>query len=74
MHGRADRRERGKADILDEDFLRCRGAALHPVDHDHVRARFDRERHIVIGPARADLDVDWLLPIRELAQLLDLDL
>ena len=60
--------------MLDEHFLRRRGAALHAVEHDHVGAGLHRQRRVVIGPRRADLDVDRLLPVGDLAQLLDLDL
>ena len=60
--------------MLDEDVLRRGRAALHPVDHDHVRARLHRELHVVVGARRADLDEDRLLPVGDLAQLADLDL
>ena len=74
LHGRADAGQRRLADMLDEHLLRRRGAALHAVDHDDVGAGLDRERDVVIGPRAADLDVDRLLPVGDLAQLEDLDL
>ena len=60
--------------MLDEHVLRRRRAALHAVEHDHVGAGLHRQRDVVVGPRRADLDVDRLLPVGDLAQLLDLDL
>ena len=69
----AHRRQRRDADVLDEHVLRRAGAALHAVDHDHVGAGLDRERDVVAGARRADLDVDRLLPVGDLAQLVDLD-
>ena len=60
--------------MLDEHVLRRRRAALHAVEHDDVGAGLHRQRRVVIGPRRADLDVDRLLPVGDLAQLLDLDL
>ena len=60
--------------MLDEHFLRRRGAALHAVEHHDVGAGLHRERGVVIGTRSADLDVDRLLPIGDLADLLDLDL
>ena len=74
LHGRADRGERRDADMLDEHVLRRRGAALHAVEHHHVGAGLHGERRVVIGPRGADLDVDRLLPVGDLAQLVDLDL
>ncbi len=70
----AQRRQGRDAGMLDEDVLRRAGAALHAVEHDDVGARLDRQRDVVFRPRRADLDVDRLLPIGDLAQLLDLDL
>jgi len=40
LHGEAGCRERGYADVLDEDVLRRCRAALHPVDDDRIRTRF----------------------------------
>ena len=50
LHGRADGGERRHADMLDEHFLRRRGAALHAVEHDDVGAGLHRERGVVVGP------------------------
>src|SRR5712691_2610606 len=74
VHGEAGRRERGYADVLDEDVLRRGGSALHAVHDDDVGPCFDRQLHVVVSARRADLDEDRLLPIRDLAQLVDLDL
>jgi hypothetical protein len=74
LHRQGNGGEDGDADMLDEHFLRGGGAALHAVEHDDVRTRLDRERRIEIRPRRADLHIDRLLPIRDLAQLADLDL
>ena len=60
--------------MLDEHVLRRRGAALHAVEHDHIGARLHRQRRVIVGTRRPDLDVDRLLPVRDLAQLVDLDL
>ncbi len=60
--------------MLDEHLLRGRGAALHAVQHHNIGARLHRERGIEIRARGADLDVDGLLPVGDLAQLLDLDL
>ena len=59
--------------MLDEHRLRGGGAALHAVDHDHVGSRVHGELDVVEDARRADLHVDRLLPIGDLAQLLDLD-
>ena len=60
--------------MLDEDFLRRRRAALHAVDDDDVGTGLHGEGDIIVGARAADLDVDRLLPIGDLAQLDDLDL
>ena len=73
LYGERDGGERRDADVLDEHLLRRGGAALHAVDHDDVRAGLDREPGVVVGPRGADLDVDRLLPVGDLAQLGDLD-
>ena len=73
LHGWTNAGKRRHADILDEDVLRCSGAALHAVKHDDVGSGLDRKRRIVIRPRAADLDVDRLFPIRDLAQFHDLD-
>ena len=44
-----------------------------PSTHDDVGAGLHRERHVVVGPRAADLDVDRLFPVGDLAQLQDLD-
>ena len=74
VHGEAHGRQRRDPDVLDEDVLGGRGPALHAVEHDDVRARLDRQRDVEVGARRADLDEDRLLPVGDLAQLLDLDL
>ena len=74
VHGRADRGERRDAGVLDEHLLGGGGAALHAVEHDHVGAGLHRQRGVEVGPRGADLDVDRLLPVGDLAQLADLDL
>ncbi len=74
LDGRADAGQRRHADILDEDLLGGGRAALHAVHHHDIGAGFDGERHVVIGPGAADLHVDRLLPVGDLAQLGDLDL
>ena len=62
------------ADVLDEDILRRRRPSLHPVEDDHVCTRLHAELDVVVGPRRADLHEDRLLPVGELAKLVDLDL
>ena len=74
VDGEAHGRQRRDADVLDEDVLGGGGPALHAVEHDDVGARLDRERDVEVGARRADLDEDRLLPVGDLAQLLDLDL
>ena len=73
LRGLRDRRQRRDPDVLDEHLLGRRGAALHPVDHHDVGAGGDGELHVVVGAGGADLDVDRLLPVGDLAQLQDLD-
>ena len=73
LHGGPDRRQGRDADVLDEHVLRGRGAALHAVQHDDVGAGLRREGSVVVGAARPDLHVDGLLPVGDLAQLLELD-
>ena len=74
VHGEAHGRQRRDPDVLDEDVLRRRGPALHAVEDDDVGARLDRERDVEVRARGADLDEDRLLPVGDLAQLLDLDL
>ncbi|EPX83771.1 hypothetical protein ruthe_02567 [Rubellimicrobium thermophilum DSM 16684] len=62
------------ADMFDEHLLRRRRAALHAVHHHDIRAGLHRQRRVVIGPRPADLHIDRLLPVGDLAQLEDLDL
>ena len=59
--------------MLDEHLLGGGGAALHAVDHDDVGAGVHGELHVVVGAGGADLDVDRLLPVGDLAQFVDLD-
>ena len=59
--------------MLDEDILGGGGAALHPVDHHDIGAGVHRELDVVVGAGRADLHVDGLFPVGDLAQLVDLD-
>ena len=61
--------QRRNADVLDEHRLRRRRAALHAVDDDDVRAGMHGELHVVEHARRADLHVDRLLPVGDLAQL-----
>ena len=74
LDGEAHGGQRRNADVLDEDVLRRRRAALHAVDDDHVGAGLHRELDVVVRPGGADLDEDRLLPVGDLAQLADLDL
>ena len=67
----SDRRD---ADVLDEHVLSGCGAALHAVHHYGVRSGFYRQRGVVVGASRTDLDVDRHLPVGDLAQFADLDL
>ena len=69
----AHRRQGRNADMLDEHVLGGAGAALHAVQHDRIGPGLDAERHVEAGARRADLDVDRLLPVGDLAQLGDLD-
>ncbi len=73
VDGLAQRRQRRNADVLDEHRLRRGRAALHAVDHDHIRAGVHGELDVVERARRADLHVDRLLPVGDFAQLLDLD-
>ena len=73
LHGLRDGGQRRDADVLDEHLLGGGGAALHAVDHDDVGAGVHGELHVVVGAGGADLDVDRLLPVGDLAQLVDLD-
>ncbi len=59
--------------MLDEHVLGRRGAALHAVDDHHIGAGLHGERHVVFRAGGADLHIDRLLPIGDLADLLDLD-
>ncbi len=73
LNGGADAGERRHADIFDEHVLRCRGAALHAVEHDDIGAGLHGKRRVIIGACAADLDVDRLFPVGDLAQFHDLD-
>src|SRR5258708_17725142 len=72
--GLAKRRQGRNAGMLDEDVLGGAGAALHAVEDDNIGSRYDRQGDIVFRSRRTDLDVNGLLPIGDLAQLLNLDL
>ena len=73
LHGLRDGGQRRDADVLDEHLLGGGGAALHAVDHDDVRTGVHGQFHVVVGAGGADLDVDRLLPVGDLAQFVDLD-
>ena len=60
--------------MLDEHLLRRRSSALHTIQHDGVGTSFYGERSVVIRTRCAHFDVDRLLPVGDLAQLMDLDL
>ena len=68
VDGEPHGRQRRNADVLDENVLRGRRPALHPVDDDHVGAGLHGELDVVVRPRRPDLDEDGLLPIGDLAQ------
>ncbi len=74
LHRLRDRGQDRNTDVLDEHVLGGGGPALHAVQHDRVGAGLDRQRHVVVGPRSADLDVDRDPPVGDLAELLDLDL
>jgi len=74
LNGLRDRGEDRDPDVFDEHLLGRGGAALHAIEHDRVGPGLDRERDVVVGARRADLDVDRDPPVGDLAQLLDLDL
>lgn len=69
----AQRRQGRNAGMLNKYLLGGAGPALHAIEDDDVGPRLDRELNIVVRTRRTDLDKDWLFPIRELAQLLNLD-
>ena len=50
------------------------GAALHTIQNHHIGPSLHGKRCVVIGARTADLDVDRLFPIGDLAQLKELDL
>ncbi len=66
-------RERRDAYMLDEGELRGRRAALHAIDHDHIRSGMHGQLHVVEGARGTHLHVDGFLPIGDLAQFADLD-
>ncbi|MPM07838.1 hypothetical protein SDC9_54147 [bioreactor metagenome] len=74
LHRGPDAGKRRLADMLDEHILRRRGAALHAVEHHDIGPRLHRERSVIVRPRAADLDVDRLFPVGDLADLEDLDL
>ena len=59
--------------MLDEHLLGGGRAALHAVDDHDIGARVHGEFHVVVGAGGADLDVDRLFPVGDLAQFVDLD-
>ncbi len=59
--------------MLDEHLLGGGGAALHAVDDHDIGAGVHGQLHVVVGAGGADLDVDRLLPVGDLAQFVDLD-
>jgi hypothetical protein len=73
VHRLTDSRQRRNADVLDKTCLRRGRAALHAIDHDYIGAGMNGKLHVVEGARCADLHIDRLFPIRDLAQLLDLD-
>ena len=74
LDGLADTGQGRQADVLDKDVLRGGRAALHAIEHDHIGTGLDGQLRVVIRAAGTDLDVDRLLPVGNLADLLDLDL
>ncbi len=71
--GLADTGEDGLAHMFDEHVLRGRCAALHPVEHDHIRPRLDRKRGVEIGACATDLDIDRHFPCGDFAQFQQFD-
>jgi hypothetical protein len=74
LHGGSYASKGRLPDVLDEHFLSGRRAALHAVDHDHVGTGFHCKRHVVVRARAAYLDEDRLLPIGDLAKLVNFDL
>ena len=54
--------------MFNEHILCLRGAALHAIQHHNIRARFDRQRDVEVGPRTPDFNIDRLFPIGDLAQ------
>ena len=59
--------------MLDENFLRCRRAALHAINHDDVGTGLHSQRRVVIGPRATNFHIDGFFPIGDFAKLVDLD-
>ena len=62
LHRRTNAGEDRQADVLDEDFLRGGGAALHAVQHHDIGAGLHRECHVIVRTRAANLHVDRLFP------------
>src|SRR5215510_5863044 len=68
-----DCRQRWNTAMLDENLLRCSGAALHAIEDNDVGSSLYGEGCVIVGAGGADLNVDRLFPIRDFAELLNLD-
>ena len=73
LHCLRNRGQRRDADVFDEHLLGGGGTALHSVDDHDIGAGVYGEFHVVVRAGGANLDVDRLLPVGDLAQFVDLD-
>jgi len=57
--------------MLNEHFLCCGRATLHPVKDYDISTGFDRKGNVIIWACATDFDKDRLFPIGDLAQFLN---
>ena len=71
--GLADRRHPGYAGILGGKVRPRTGASFHAVNVDRVGIALHRHPHVIVNARGTELELDRDLPVRRLADLVDLE-
>ena len=70
-HSLADTGQNGLSDMFDKHILRCRGAALHTVQHNNIGTGLDRQCGIEIRARPTHFDIDRHTPSGDFTQFKD---
>src|SRR5699024_3948921 len=72
LYRRADSSQGRNTYVFNEDFLGGSSSALHTVQNNHIGTGCNSKLGVIVGPGCSHFHVDWFFPVRDFAQLLDL--